>query len=673
MEPSVVNRLNTLLALMLLLLLTATAYWSGLYGDFMFDDAYAVRDNTLLRIDALDYAQLKQAALALPAPSFWQSRWVAMLTFGLNHYFTQLDTLYFKATNLVLHLLTGLALFFLTRALLRLASLPLPLSHARITGISLVVTAVWLLHPLHVSTVLYIVQRMAILSSLFSVLAMLSYVHGRTLLIQGQQRGWVWLLTAVPLLMGLAFFSKENGLLIPVFLLAIEMLVLQFCTAYRWQRHALQLLFGLGVVLPLLWMLLWVLTHWPEMAATYAGRDFTLEERLLTQARVVWFYLGLVLLPAISVMGMFHDDFPLSTSVWMPWTTSLALVAWPLVVGLLVHLRRTAPLLLLGLLFFLIGHMLESTVFALELIFEHRNYLASFGLIFGLVATVGDGRLYAHKPKILLAMTGALLVLLLVMTHARSYAWGNSIRMYVHETINHPNSLRANFKLGTLLATFVEFERNPELKTQYYQEARRAFTHITALNPDYSDGLFGLIVLNLNAGQPVEPQWVAELAKRLEFSLFNAQNVTIGQFSFLVQCQMAGGCRLSRSEMETIFSATLRNPTLPYTGRAGVASAYRAYYAYVVKDFDLALRYGQEAAAAWPQWLTYRLKLAELYGLRREPERAWAELAAIRAADTAGRFGGAIAETERVLQALFPASVANPAPVSASGAEMNGK
>ncbi len=656
-------------ALLLALFLTATVYWVGLSGDFMFDDAYAVRDNVLLRIDTLDYAQLKQAALAFPAPSFWQSRWVAMLTFGINHYFTQLDTFYLKLTNLVLHLITGLALFFLTRMLLQVARLPVVLSPARITGISLVVTAWWLFHPLHVSTVLYIVQRMTILSALFSVLALLGYVHGRTLLIQGRAHGWAWIMLATPLAMSLGFFAKENALLVPLFLLAIEAWLLRFHTPHRWQRHTLQLLFGLGVVLPLLWGLGWLLSHWPDMAATYGNRTFTLEERLLTQARIVWFYLQLIVLPTPSALGIFHDDIPLSTHWHTPWTTLLALLAWPLVLGGLFYLRKTVPWLLFGLVFFLIGHLLESTVFALELVFEHRNYLPSFGICLGLATTLGDGRLYAQKPRLLLGLAVGLLGFMLLLTYNRSWHWSNSIRMYVHEAGNHPDSLRANFKLGTLLATLVKPNQDNELQARYYQEARRAFEHITTLNPHYSDGLFGLIVLNLNAGKPVEPRWVAELAQRLEFSLFNAQNVTVSQFSFLVQCQMAGHCLLSRREMETIFSAALRNPTLPHTGRAGIASAFRAYYAYVVKDLDLALRYGQEAVAAWPQWLIYQLKLAELYAQRREPAQAWAELRAAQAADPTGRFAGAILATEQVLRMLVP----NPDPASASDGETTGK
>ncbi len=664
--------MNRVLAVIGLLLLTLAVYSPGLHGDFMFDDAYAVRDNPLIKIDSLSLAQLKQAALALPT-NFIQSRPLAMLSFGLNHYAFGHEPYYYKLMNILLHIATGLILLLLTYKLLRWTVLPVALSETRLFWLSFIVAALWLLHPLQVSTVLYIVPRMTILAALFSFLALLSYVHGRGLLIQGRNLGWAWILLAFSGLPLLAFAAKENGLLVPLLLFTIEIFLLRFRTHQRWQQQMLGAIFTLLVVLPALYIIFWGLTHWAEMAATYVSRAFTLEERLLTQARVLWFYLQLSLVPTLQQLGFFHDDILRSTSLFSPITTLFSLIAWVVIPTGLFIVRKQVPLLAFGLAFFLAGQALESSFIALELVFEHRNYLPLYGILLGVIVTVGGGSLYATKPKVLPALAVSLLVFMGLLTELRAYAWGNPVRLYLHEAGNHPDSLRANFKLGTALVDLVEKTQDSEVKAEYYQEAKRLFEHITALDPHYSDGLFGLLVLNLNAGLPVPESWIAELAKRLEFSLFNAQNVTVGQFPFLVQCQMSGACPLSRTDLETIFAAVLRNKTLPRTAEAGIASAYRAYYVHVVHDLDTALRYGKQATAAWPEWVTYRLKLVELHLQRQELEAATAELHQARALDTDGRFASAIGETEQLVAKVQALKAASLAPASGDDAGTSDK
>ena len=101
--------------------------------------------------------------------------------------------------------------------------------------------------------------------------------------------------------------------------------------------------------------------------AGYELRSFTLLERLLTEARVLWFYLGLIVLPRFEAFGLYHDDISLSTGLLMPWTTLPALLGLAGLVGIAWHVRNRAPLLAFGIAWFLIGHSLESTVLPLEI------------------------------------------------------------------------------------------------------------------------------------------------------------------------------------------------------------------------------------------------------------------------------------------------------------------
>src|SRR5690606_470084 len=87
------------------------------------------------------------------------------------------DSWGYKYHNLLIHLLNGLLLFWLLQKLLpRLAPQITPETTVAIAGLTV---ATWLLHPLLMSTVLYAVQRMAQLSALFTLAALLCYVFAR--------------------------------------------------------------------------------------------------------------------------------------------------------------------------------------------------------------------------------------------------------------------------------------------------------------------------------------------------------------------------------------------------------------------------------------------------------------------------------------------------------------
>ncbi|MCZ7654258.1 MAG: hypothetical protein M5R42_08160 [Rhodocyclaceae bacterium] len=130
--------------------------------------------------------------------------------------------------------------------------------------------------------------------------------------------------------------------------------------------------------------------------AGYALRDFSAVERMLTEGRVLWFYLGLILFPRLEALGLYHDDIAVSTGLIAPWTTLLALVGLFGLIWLAWRLRLRMPLTAFGLAWFLIGHGLESTFLPLEIAHEHRNYVPLFGILLagadGLRAPAGKRR-----------------------------------------------------------------------------------------------------------------------------------------------------------------------------------------------------------------------------------------------------------------------------------------
>lgn len=417
-------------------ILTVTVYWTGLSGPFLLDDNHN-----------LDMARAESVGDLIPTilgnTSGRLGRPVSALTFALNALLGDGGTFGYKAVNLSIHLVNGLLIFLLGgRLLTRMApNGPAPWTVAAVAA------SLWLLHPLNVSTVLYAVQRMTELSALFTLGGLLCYLAGRERLLAGS-RGALPLMTAAILVFTpLAVLSKENGALLPVFVLLVEAVAFRFAAPAPEAKRRLLRLLGLTCALPVALGLLYGLMRLDSLLGGYAIRSFGLGERLLTQAHVLPFYLRLILLPRLSAMNLYHDDFPITRE--LDAGTAGIVLAFLVVIAAAVALARRAPLLAFGVGWFLIAHLLESTIFPLELVFEHRNYLASWGVLLPVVWAGGrllDSPLLAPRIRPLLAI--AVLLIFTLLTGLRAQTW-SSLELFAFTSyLDRPNSARANTQLA---------------------------------------------------------------------------------------------------------------------------------------------------------------------------------------------------------------------------------
>ena len=310
-----------------------------------------------------------------------------MLTFALNYSLAgNMDSYSVKLTNILIHLINGIGIFFLTLALLRRFSPGLSRTTPGPNLVAILTTSIWLLHPLHVSTVLYSVQRMTMLSALFSIYGCLAYIYLREKLLEDNKYP-VLTPVAIVLFTLLAFFSKENGALLPGLLLLIEF----FCFRFRF-HPACSPFYRFCLLTLLTGPVLFVCGYLGNVLVHTLGQDlpryfFTADQRLLTQPRVLWQYVGWIYFLNPAPMSIIQDDFVTSMSLFQPVTTIISLLAWLAVTGMAIFFIKTRHILIFGLLWFLWGQILESSVLPLGMIFEHRNYLPSYGLLLGLAAT----------------------------------------------------------------------------------------------------------------------------------------------------------------------------------------------------------------------------------------------------------------------------------------------
>ncbi|WP_399680341.1 hypothetical protein [Xenophilus sp.] len=419
------------------LLVAALCYLPGLAGPLVLDDIANLEP--LIRWMR---GTIGTAEVIFGNASGQFGRSISMASFLANAATSGDSVFAMKLTNLAIHLANGACVFALFKALAR-ATARDEAPPAR--WLPAVAAAAWLLHPLLVSTVLYVVQRMALLSAFFMLLGMLAYLHGRFALRDGdRKRATALLALTVPACTVLAALSKENGVLVPALCGVLEWFAFAPAAGARRTRPSSAFVLA-TLALPALVALGLVLAGEPHVVGGYANRSFTLTERLLTQPRALWDYVGAFLMPIGPRLGLYHDDFPISHGLLDPPGTLVAILGWAAAIVLAWRVRRTIPAVPIGLGIFLVGQALESSVFPLLMYFEHRVYLPTAGLAWALAgliahATRGLPDRVENGARLLGLVCAAILAVLAFATFARATVWRSQATILAQALTTHPDS-----------------------------------------------------------------------------------------------------------------------------------------------------------------------------------------------------------------------------------------
>jgi protein O-mannosyl-transferase len=340
----------------------------------------------------------------------------------------------FIQVNILIHLVNGLLAWLFFLQLLRARK------DNDLDGnlIAIGAMALWLFLPLLASSSLMIVQRMATLAATFILLGLNGYLYARAHTGSSSRIALSAMTASVVAGTLLAVLAKENGAVLPGLVLVIEATLLRSPTNVdpaNWRRWRLVFL-----MLPTLAIVLLLASKLPYPEDLVLRRGMTGWERLLTQAQILWEYLFNALVARPSQFGPFHDSYPVTRSILNP--TALAAVAsWIVVIGGAIRWRRKYPLAAFAVLWFLTGHVLESTTLPLELYFEHRNYVPLLGPAFALSYTLLSitGR-YRNVAR--LGMGGYLLLNTAILFSVTSL-WGKPLEAAGYWRVSSPNSVRA--------------------------------------------------------------------------------------------------------------------------------------------------------------------------------------------------------------------------------------
>lgn len=554
--------------------LAALAYAPGLHGGFLFDD----------------FANLPALGDTGPVrhwDTFWRyvtsgtadptGRPLALLSFLLDAHDWPASPYPFKRTNLLLHLANGVLLFGLLGQLGRLTA-PAA-SRIRRDCAAAIAAGLWMIHPLFVSTVLYIVQREAMLPVTFTLLGLLAWLRGRQRIVEGDTwRGLAWLLAGLGGGTALATLSKANGMLLPVFALVLELALLR-PGERRHDQHAPPRAYARAMIL-LAWLPAaaiagyLLLAGWKGLTVGISdARPWTLGQRLLTEPRVLLTYLRMLWLPTPFTAGLFNDQVQASASLWHPWTTLPAIVAVLGLVACAWRHRERAPALAAAVLFFFVGQSIESSTIALELFFEHRNYLPALLMFWPLALWLCDIPIFAGRPvphgkrhggmrsgpaagplgRHGAKPTLALICLagLLAMTWARAGLWGNTRDQALLWGRLNPASPRAQ-----------AFAAYAEVAAGFPERAIRRLQPALQRSPGELQLALNLVAARCAAGR-LDPPTVAAAEHALATARDSGSLLTSWFGRAIGQAARGDGCPgLDLAEIDRLLLAAKNNPKL---------------------------------------------------------------------------------------------------------------
>ncbi|XRD81845.1 hypothetical protein ISN76_15740 [Dyella halodurans] len=673
------------------MLVTTLVYWPGLHGGWLFDDYPNIVDNRGVQPDHASVSSLISAALSSPSSEL--KRPIASLSFAANFLLSGLDPFWMKLTNLLIHLINGVLVFTLVRALLQCAGRASRVESPRLKGLSrdppaergcaepssrstilaLSITAAWLLLPINLTAILYVVQRMESLANLFVLIGLIGYVHGRRRMLRGTDsqrlsRGFLLCLASLTLPTAIGTMAKETAVMLPLYAVLVEWYLFDFRSCASdpasgpsgMRDYRIVTLFLVTLVLPMLIGLGYLFPSLLQPKA-WSTRDFTMPTRLLSEARVVIDYIHWTIIPTPRGLSFYHDDFDVSAGLLTPWTTIASMACLIALIVTAIWLRRRHPVPALGISLFFASHLLTGTILPLELIYEHRNYFASLGVLLAVVpilmprsilplgpkATVAGGP-DATAPGHLVARIRHrfyLIPLLLLMawwtwlTAMTAYAWADPLRLARELATRAPESPRAQYELGRTYIIYSDYDSKSLFTHLAYAPLERAANlPKSSILPQQA-----LIFMNARMHLPIKDIWWVTMIAKLKSEKPGVQDES--SLIALMHCMRDGQCDLPRDRMAAAFEAAMSHDS----PSARLMAAYGDYAWNILGNKSLGESLMAAAVAAEPKEPAYRITWIRMLVAMNRKVEAESQLARLRQLNVAGRLQVDVIELQELI------------------------
>lgn len=647
------------LLLAIAVIVTAVVYWPGLTGGWVFDDYPNIVDNAAIHITSANSTLAAWVNAALSSPASFLHRPLASITFALNWYAGGGDPWPFKLTNVVIHLINGVLVFATLQALFRAwnaASIRrgsgARIEDAAATRLALVVSAAWLLSPINLMAVLYVVQRMESLCQVFVLAGLWTYLRGRWMMLTAtdsrrERHGFALAVSGIVFGTVLGLTSKESAVLLPAYAFLAEWILLRFArgaalespqAGNRRRDRRIFWTFVFTLFIPAVLGFLWLLRGAMRPGAL-AERDFTLAQRLLTEPRVVLDYLHWTLLPNPMVLSLYHDEIVKSTSLLSPWTTLGAMIVLAALLVAAVWLRNRRPLVSLGIGWFFAGQLLTATIVPLELVYEQRMYFSSIGVLLAAGALLLGLRWKMALPILRGFLVAVALLWFAAATNLRAREWSNPLRLAIVEADRHPESPRAVYEAGRLLLIASNYKPGKALDDAWKYLREASMIPGSSSLPDQA-----MIMLADHHHQGADSDYWHSMIHKLRNQPTRQEDISA--LISLTNCYEASICKFDKSWLQRAYEAALSRPH-PI---ARLDGAYADFQRDILHDDMQAEKYLERAVAGAPDESAYRIDLAALYARNSQTEKAVQQIDALRRMNLAGRLDRQIATLESLAE-----------------------
>lgn len=478
----------------LLVLATVLVYANSFDVAFQFDDYINIVKNPFLSTPE----KIINPG-PVPDPDMWElhaRRTLGYLSLSLNYKLHGLEVWGYHAVNLLIHLASVLLVYVFVGLLFKTPRARGSALASRASTLAFLCALVFAVHPIQTQAVTYIVQRFASMVAMFYLASLVLYLKAR-------MSEKTLSRNAYSVLMALAAMkTKENAITLPI---AAAMLEWVFFPAEPIKKRMAWLgaLMLTALVIPTTVILQHLdISDLQEMTMkqTRLGSDMPRSTYFFTELRVIVTYLRLLVLPINQNLDY---DYPLYESfLSAPVVLSFGFLSAMLAAGVLM-LRRTDgawAVVGFGILWFFLTLSVESSFLPIvDVIFEHRVYLPSVGVI--CAAVVGASYVAARGKWFGLAVVLILLAacVLGVMAHNRNEIWRDSIRLWQDTASKSPNKARPRFNLGLSF-----YEKG------YYEQAIEHFKRAAEIDP-----------------------WTASIFNSLGASYYSADNDDLAIASYL--------------------------------------------------------------------------------------------------------------------------------------------
>jgi Tfp pilus assembly protein PilF len=438
-------------------------YSNSFHGDWHFDDFSNIVNNPHTQVKSFSWPDIKYYVYDINQNRLWRP--LPVLSFALNYKSGGMDVFGFHVVNFIIHYLTCVFLFLFIYNTLRLPRLKDQYENIAYP-VALLATFFWALNPVWVTCVTYIVQRYTSMAGLFYIMSMYFYLKGRTSAHLSKRSYPSILFFILSITSGLAaMLSKENAAMLPVGILLFDLFLIQGVTNENIKK-------GVKIsALPFLLILIigFIYTDgfsnflgFRDLSAGYKIRGFTMAQRLLTEPRVILFYLTLLFYP-ISSRLTFLYDFEVSRSVMQPWTTLPSILSILLIIGFAFYIARKRPLISFCIIFYFLNHIIEGSIFNLELIYDYRNYLPSMLLFIPFAEFIIyaiDYFSYKKLIQIIVALGIAIIIFGLGdITYSRNKIFSDDFLLWFDNIDKSPGLSRPHAMVGSIYCNYNEKEK----------------------------------------------------------------------------------------------------------------------------------------------------------------------------------------------------------------------